>query len=68
MEYSKKIKSNEIRCFNIIHNERDNRFGLECKRLLLCKNSNQKAAGEIKCPRCGAYYEIIDNKIKLINH
>jgi len=56
----------EIRCFNIISDKRDKRFGLQCNRLLLKTNSKGRAAGQIKCPRCGALYEIINNKIKLI--
>ena len=56
----------EIRCFNIISDKRDKRFGLKCNRLLLKTNSKGRVAGQIKCPRCGALYEIIDGKIRLI--
>ncbi len=67
MEPKKQIKSDEIRCFNIITNKKDRRYGLQCNRLLLKKNSKGKVSGEIKCSQCGAKYEIIDGKIILID-
>jgi phage FluMu protein Com len=43
------------------------KFGLECGKLLMKKNSAMKVAGEIVCPRCKTHYEIKDNKISIIN-
>ena len=69
MDFNKRVpnKSIEIRCFNIIGNRKDKHFGEKCNRLLLCKNSDNQVAGEIKCPRCHASYEIIDGLIKITN-
>ena len=55
-----KLKSTEleVRCFNIIQNEKDMAFGEKCGRLLICRNNQGQVAGEIKCPRCGALYDI----------
>jgi len=60
-------RDDEIRCFNIISNEKDLRFGQRCNRLLLRKNADGQVAGNIKCVCCGAQYEIIRNEIKLIS-
>lgn len=51
-------KTSEIRCFNIISNEKDKHYGLSCNRLLLKKNSEGNVSGEIVCPVCKAKYEI----------
>ncbi len=66
MSNRREIHEDEIRCFNVIRNSYDKRFGLQCKYLLLKKNSLGDAAGEIKCKMCKAKYEIIDNEIILI--
>lgn len=55
-----------IRCFNMITDERSARFGLTCNKRLIDKNSEGQVAGEIKCPRCGAVYEIKNNVIYLL--
>jgi len=60
------MNTNDVKCFNIVSNPDDKRFGLECGRLLLKKNSAGKVAGEIKCNRCHALYDIKDGKINLI--
>lgn len=62
-----KAKNKDIKCFNIISNENDKKFGQECGRLLLKKNSENEVAGEIKCNRCGALYDIKNNNIRLIS-
>jgi len=69
MILKKKIqtKIRAIKCFNIISNEHDPKFGMECERKLLYKNSNGEVAGEIKCLRCGALYDIKNNELVLIN-
>ena len=69
MDVKKQIPKSdtEIKCFNIITNKKDKHYGEKCNRLLLKKNSMDRAAGQIRCPRCKALYEIIDNKIKLIS-
>jgi hypothetical protein len=54
-----------IRCFNIVSKESDIKFGQVCDQRLLHKNSDGKVAGEIKCPRCKALYEIQDDKLIL---
>lgn len=61
----KRISGKQIRCFNIIDNQKDPKFGMNCERLLLCTNSSGDAAGYIKCGRCGAYYELKDGFIHL---
>ena len=67
MDIKKTVEdSKDIRCFNIVSNESDKRFGLECGRLLLKKNSLGNVAGEIKCNRCNAIYDIKDKNIILI--
>lgn len=67
MSLKQKIKnSREVKCFNVISNEKDPRFGLQCNRLLICKNSEGEVSGEIKCPRCGALYDIRNGEIYLI--
>lgn len=68
MDYKKDILDSGIRCYNIIKDKHDRRFGLECNRLLMRRNSDGKAAGEIKCPICGALYDIKDDKIFLIKN
>lgn len=65
MILKQRIKTHEIRCFNIVTNPRDSRYGLECTRLLICVNSDGDAAGSIKCPRCGALYEMKNGYIYL---
>ena len=60
-------KKKAVRCFNIISRERDSKFGMECERTLLLKNSNGDVAGEIKCLRCGAIYDIKNDELILIN-
>jgi len=60
-----KIKA--VRCFNIISNDGDPKFGMECERKLLYKNSQGEVAGEIKCLRCGAVYDIKNGELILIN-
>lgn len=67
MDMTKSTNSNDVKCFNIIGNERDRRFGLECGRLLLKKNSEGKVAAQIKCSRCGALYDIKNGNVILIN-
>lgn len=68
MELKEKIKRHQIviRCFNIISKETDIKFGEKCNQRLLHKNSNGDVAGEIKCPRCKALYEIRDEYLILI--
>lgn len=58
----------QIKCFNIVWDENDPKFGFACERRLLDKNSNGEVAGEIKCLRCQAIYEIKDNELILINN
>lgn len=60
-------KKHSVKCFNIISKERDPKIGMECERKLLNKNSDGKVAGEIKCLRCGAIYDIKDGELILIN-
>jgi hypothetical protein len=62
------IKSSQIvvRCINIIKKESDPKFGLTCEQRLIHKNSQGQVAGEIKCRRCGALYEIINDELCLI--
>ena len=67
MKHSISNSDTEIRCFNVVNNPSDNRYGEKCNRLLMKKNSQDKAAGQIKCPVCKAVYEIIDDKICLIS-
>ena len=69
MDIKKKIstKSRAVRCFNIISDESDPKFGMECERKLLHKNSIGIVAGEIKCLRCGALYDIKEDDLILIN-
>ena len=67
IKHTLNTKQNEIRCFNIISKENKKNFGLKCGRLLLMKNSDGKAAGKIKCSRCGAIYEIKDGYMNLID-
>ncbi len=68
MEVKEKINTEKrvVRCFNIISREKDPKFGLKCKNTLIYKNSVGEVAGEIKCIRCGAIYEMIDGYLKLI--
>ncbi len=61
-------KIEAIRCFNIVSKGHDPKIGLECERRLLNKNSNGEVAGEIKCLRCGAIYDIKNNELILINN
>jgi len=56
---------NEIRCFNIITNIKDRKFGEQCDRLLIKKNNSNNVAGELMCMRCKAIYEIDNNYITL---
>lgn len=56
---------NVIRCFNIISKVDDKKYGQECGRILLEKNSDGNVAGIIKCGRCNAIYEIKDNYLIL---
>jgi len=58
----------QIKCFNIVHDENDPKFGQACERRLLDKNSSGEVAGEIKCLRCQAVYEIKDSVLILINN
>lgn len=69
MILKKKIKTKAlaIKCFNIISNEGDPKFGMECERKLLHKNSQGEVAGEIKCMRCGALYDIKNGELILLN-
>ncbi len=69
MILKKKIQSKvrAIKCFNIISDEHDPKFGMECERKLLYKNSEGKVAGEIKCLRCGTLYDIKNDELILIN-
>lgn len=48
----------EIRCYSIISNKKDVRYGEKCNRHLLSINKNGEAAGEIKCARCNTLYDI----------
>lgn len=68
MEFQEEIKQKEqvIRCFNIIDIKSDPKYGLKCNQRLIHKNSNGEVAGEIKCRRCKALYDIKDNKLILI--
>lgn len=56
----------EIRCVALITDEKAVRFGQPCNRLLMVRNADGVAAGRIKCPRCGALWEVGKNKMKLI--
>lgn len=69
MEIKHQISNNEveIKCFSIISNPKDRHYGEKCGRLLMKKNSKDKAAGQIKCQRCKAIYDIVDGKITLIS-
>lgn len=61
-EIKRKILKDQIviRCFNIISKETDPKYGEACDQRLLHKNSKKQVAGEIKCRRCNALYEIMD--------
>jgi phage FluMu protein Com len=67
MNTQRRIKSAqiEIRCFNLITDPEDsnNLYGLECGKLLMKKNIDGEAAGQILCSRCKTLYEITGNKI-----
>jgi len=67
MEYKKAIRDNEVRCFGIIAKKENKKYGQECGRLLLKRNSEGYVAGEIKCPICGSLYDIKLDKIILIS-
>ena len=69
MILKKKIqtKTRRIKCFNIISDEHDPKFGMECERTLLYKNSEGEAAAEIKCLRCDALYDIKNGELILLN-
>ena len=54
-----------IRCFNIVSKETDIKFGQVCDQRLLHKNAAGNVAGEIKCQRCKALYEISENYLIL---
>ena len=56
----------EVRCVNIINKKTDPKYGLKCNQRLLHKNSEGDVAGEIKCKRCGALYDIKNNDLILI--
>ena len=67
MTVKKGIKNdNLIRCFNVVSDKNNKKFGLSCNHVLLGKNSMGKVAGSIICRHCKAKYEIIDNEIILI--
>lgn len=66
MIIKKEIKHMDVKCFNIISDPNDKRFGQECGKLLFRKNSEGMAAGQIKCNRCKALYDIKDNEIIFI--
>lgn len=55
-----------VRCINIISEKSDPKYGLKCNQRLLHKNSEGEVAGEIKCKRCGALYDIKEDKMFLI--
>jgi len=65
-DIKKRITNNRIKCFNVINNKNDKRFGLQCGQLLMKRNSLGDAAGEIKCRVCKAKYEILSNELILI--
>jgi len=64
---TKKIPKDQyvIRCINIVSKESDIKFGETCDQRLLHKNADGVVAGEIKCPRCKALYEISKNLLIL---
>lgn len=68
MEIVEKLSRNQkaVRCFSFIGNERDKMYGLRCNKILIYRNSTGQVAGEIKCTRCGAIYDITDNKMILV--
>jgi len=66
MTKTKIVDTKDVKCFNIISKQTDRKFGEECGRLLLKKNSIGKVEGEIKCNRCSALYDIRNGKIYLI--
>jgi len=61
-----RVTGPDIRCKNIISRQSDKRFGLTCNRFLMEVNSRGEAAGKIKCPRCGAIYEIKKGELILL--
>jgi len=68
MEIKKTLpQTREVHCFNIINNKKDKKYGMVCERLLICRNSDNSVAGEIKCPRCSALYDIKNDELILIN-
>ena len=68
MDWEEDIKQSDkvIRCINIIDIKSDPKYGLKCNQRLIHKNSDGNVAGEIKCRRCKALYDIKDNKLILI--
>lgn len=54
-----------LRCFNVITNEKDPKFGQVCWARLLHRNERGEVAGNVTCQRCGALYEIVDNLLIL---
>jgi len=52
-----------IRCISIISKEKDNFFGLPCNKILISRND---LGWVLKCPRCGALYQLTNDKIKII--
>jgi uncharacterized protein YbaR (Trm112 family) len=67
MIMQQKIKETQtvVRCFNIVSKSTDPKYGQICEQRLIHKNSAGEVAGEIKCRRCGALYEIKDNYLIL---
>ena len=70
MILKRQIKASEkfVQCINIIWDKGDPKFGQTCGRRLIHKNSGGEVAGEIKCIRCGALYDIINNYLILIKN
>lgn len=58
----------EIRCFSILKNPNDKRFGEACGTLMMKTTKAGNAAGEVVCksPHCKAKYEIENRRVVLV--
>lgn len=66
MPVLKKEVKGVLKCFNVEGNKRRRNYGMTCNRFLMKANSNGELAGWIKCPNCGAIYDIKDGYAYLI--
>jgi len=60
----KSLKADEdARCVFINQKTTSRKFGLACNHLLAKRNSAGQLAGKFNCRHCKTKYEIIDNKL-----